>query len=279
MRITAAQWHKYINALSRVDKAAGEKMKAFLDSQVLDYGDPEDIEYIIRYAYGLSTKYGDAVSELACEMYDMMSEAQGANVPPAEPADTATYEETAKAVRGSLKQSETGQKISSVVERLTKQAGADTMLKNARRDNASFAWVPSGDTCPYCLSLAAIGWQKAGKTTFNGKHAEHIHAHCDCTYAVDFKGNLKIEGYDPDDCLQQIRDTTGDQNLDNDSMIRMVGHNAKGTNDYEYLNVMRRQNYAANKDTINAQKREAYAARAEKSSIENMKAGGASGKK
>ena len=258
MQITAAQWHKYIEALSTVDKKAGAEMRLFLDSQSLDYSDPETIEMIVKYAYGLSEKYGDAVAELSCQMYDLTAKAQGVNVLAAEPAEVATYGETEKAIRGSLKQSPSGQLLQTVVERLVKQASADTMLKNAKRDGASFAWVPHGDTCPYCLALAAIGWQKAGKTTFNGTHAKHIHAHCDCTYAIDFKGDMEISGYDPDKYRDQFRKMTGDDSLDNDDMIRMIGHNAKGQSDYEYLNLIRRKNYAKNKDFINAQKRAAY---------------------
>ena len=48
------------------------------------------------------------------------------------------------------------------VSRLVKRAGADTTLKNAQRDGAEFAWVPHGDSCAFCLTLASRGWQRAG---------------------------------------------------------------------------------------------------------------------
>lgn len=276
MRITAAKWHEYIGMLSKIDQTAAVKMKAFLDSQALDYSDSETIEYIVKYAYGLSTKYGEAVAELSCQMYDATAEAQGANVPAAEPADTATYGETEKAIRGSLKQSPAGRLVPSTVGRLTKQAGADTMLKNAKRDGAYFAWIPSGDTCPFCMSLAALGWQRAGKKTFKNTHAEHIHANCNCEYAIDFKGNMKIEGYDPDSYLDKIREMTGDETLENDDMIKMVGH---GGNDYDHLNMMRRQHYAANREAISVQKSVAYAIRngLNKEDVEDFRAFSATG--
>lgn len=49
------------------------------------------------------------------------------------------------------------------VSRLVKRAGADTTLKNAQRDGAEFAWVPHGDSCAFCLTLASRGWQRASQ--------------------------------------------------------------------------------------------------------------------
>ena len=84
------------------------------------------------------------------------------------------------------------------VSRLVKQAGADTTLKNAIRDGAEWAWVPHGDTCPFCITLASNGWQPASKKALKGDHAQHIHAHCDCEYAIRFDSSTTVAGYDPD---------------------------------------------------------------------------------
>ena len=70
-----------------------------------------------------------------------------------------------------------------------------------------------------------------------GGHAEHIHANCDCEFAIRFDHNTTLAGYDPEKYLKQYRDAGGD------------------------INKMRRVNYAANRERINAQKRAAYAAR------------------
>lgn len=121
------------------------------------------------------------------------------------------------------------------VSRLVKRAGADTTLKNAVRDGAEWAWVPHGDTCPFCITLASNGWQKASSKVLKGGHADHIHANCDCEFAIRFDHNTTVAGYDPDKYLKQYRDAGGD------------------------INKMRRVNYAANKERINAQKRAAYA--------------------
>ena len=110
------------------------------------------------------------------------------------------------------------------VSRLVKRAGADTTLKNAVRDGAEWAWVPHGDTCPFCITLASNGWQKASSKVLKGGHADHIHANCDCEFAIRFDHNTTVAGYDPDKYLKQYRDAGGD------------------------INKMRRVNYAANID-------------------------------
>ena len=123
------------------------------------------------------------------------------------------------------------------VSRLVKRAGADTTLKNAVRDGAEWAWVPHGDTCPFCITLASNGWQKASSKVLKGGHANHIHANCDCEFAIRFDHKTTVAGYDPEKYLKQYRDAGGD------------------------INKMRRIDYAARKDAINAQKRAAYALR------------------
>ena len=97
--------------------------------------------------------------------------------------------------------------------------------------------VPHGDTCPFCITLASRGWQKASKKAIKGGHAQHIHAHCNCEYAIRFDSSTTVAGYDPDKYLEQYTKADGD------------------------INAMRRAHYAKHKDEINAQKRAAYAAR------------------
>lgn len=167
-------------------------------------------------------------------MYDALAAAEGVTVPPAEPAEPASYREVAKMVNATK---DSPPQLQRGVSRLVKRAGADTTLQNAKRDGAEFAWIPHGDTCAFCLTLASRGWQRASANVLKGDHAEHIHANCDCEFAIRFSSGADISGYDPEKYLQQYRDADGD------------------------INAMRRVNYAANKDRINAQKRAAYAAK------------------
>lgn len=230
MQITANAWNEYITRLSRLNRKAGQLMREYIGSH-----GTENTADLIAYAYGLVTKYGEGSAELACQMYDALAEAANAGVPAAEPAIPADYGEVARMVNATKNQNPAN--LPNGVSRLVKRAGADTTLKNAVRDGAEWAWVPHGDTCPFCITLASNGWQKASSKVLKGGHAEHIHANCDCEFAIRFDHNTTVVGYDPEKYLKQYRDAGGD------------------------INKMRRVNYAANKERINAQKRAAYAAR------------------
>ena len=229
MQITAKTWNEYITRLSRLNQKAGQLMREYIGS----HGTESTDDLMIAYAYGLVTKYGEGSAELACQMYDALAEAANAGVPAAEPAEPADYGEVARMVNATKNQNPAN--LPNGVSRLVKRTGADTTLKNAVRDGAEWAWVPHGDTCPFCITLASNGWQKASSKVLKGGHADHIHANCDCEFAIRFDHNTTVAGYDPDKYLKQYRDAGGD------------------------INKMRRVNYAANKERINAQKRAAYA--------------------
>lgn len=230
MQITAKTWNEYITQLSRLNQKAGQLMREYIDTH-----GTESTDDLIAYAYGLVTKYGEGSAELACQMYDALAEAANAGVPAAEPAEPADYGEVARMVNATKNQNPAN--LPNGVSRLVKRAGADTTLKNAVRDGAEWAWVPHGDTCPFCITLASNGWQKARSKVLKGGHAEHIHANCDCEFAIRFDHNTTVAGYDPEKYLAQYNAAGGD------------------------INKMRRVNYAANKERINAQKRAAYALR------------------
>ena len=202
MRITQKAWDNYVKLLRKFSDRATNEMKAYLVTQNALYNKGNITLYqyrenLIRYAYALATKYGEGAGAAACEMYDAVSALENANVPPALPARTATYGEVAKAVLGTLKTAN-DEIVSSAVGRQVKMVGVDTMMQNALRDGAEWAWIPRGDTCAFCLTLASRGWQKASKNAIKNGHAEHIHANCDCTYAVRFSDNVDVEGYDPE---------------------------------------------------------------------------------
>lgn len=228
-QIPSKAWLSYIGKLRRLNTTVANCMQAYVDQ----YG-VSDIQKLIDVAYGLVTKYGEGSAALASEMYDALAELQGAHVPAAEPAETAEYGEVARMVNATKNSTP---QLKSGVSRLVKRTGADTMLKNALRDGAEFAWVPSGDTCAFCMTLASRGWQQASKKAIKNGHAEHIHANCDCTYAIRFDPEVNVEGYDPDAYLKAYRDAGSD------------------------VNELRRIHYAENRERINAQKRAAYAAR------------------
>lgn len=229
MKLTAKTWSEYVARLGRLNQKAGQLMADYITAHGTG-----DTEALIAYAHALVTKYGEGSAELACQMYDALAAAARGGVPAAEPAEPADYGEVARMVQATK---DSPPQIQRGVSRLVKRAGADTTLKNALRDGAEWAWIPQGDTCAFCLTLASRGWQKASQAAIKGGHAEHIHANCDCEYAIRFDGHSTVAGYDPEKYLRQYRAAGGD------------------------INKLRRVNYAANKERINVQKRAAYAAR------------------
>lgn len=244
MTISESVWKKYIKMLSAIDKTAAKKFTAFLNTH--DVTTPEGIQAAIEYAYAIATSYGESSAAVACEMYDAVATASGVIVPAAEPAMTATFSEVAKAYNGMVKQGLESTAIGEGISRFVKRTGADTTLKNALRDGAEFAWVPQGDTCAFCITLASNGWRKASKKTIKGDHAEHIHPNCDCTFAIRFGGVGGVRGYDPDKYLAMYED-------------------AEGRTWKDKVNSMRREQYEENGDKIREQKREAYERRKEDS--------------
>lgn len=230
MQISTKAWVQYITKMAKISQKAADLMQAYVQKHGFD-----DDKALLDYAFALSQRYGQAIGSLSCSMYEATAAAQGVTVPTAEMADLPEYGEVAKAVHGTMKRSQIS--VPSTVARLVKQVGADTTLKNAMRDGAQFAWVPHGDTCSFCITLASRGWQYMSKKALKNGHAEHIHANCDCQYAVRFDGKSGVRGYDPDKYLAQYNAAGGD------------------------INAMRRMRYKENKDAINARKRELYAER------------------
>lgn len=245
MNISTKDWLNYIEKLRKCSDVAAQKMQTYVQRNGF-----EDTERLIEFAYALATKYGEGSAELACQMYDAVAEMSNAAVPAAVPAPTATYNETARAVQGSLLQSPSGQLLTQVTSRLVKQAAADTTLQNAIRDGSEWAWIPSGDTCGFCITLASRGWQKASKKVLKGNHASHIHANCDCQFAVRFGSRGDVAGYNPD-------------------KYKKMYDEAEGKDSSEKVRSLRRQ--LEDRDLINAQKRENYSL---KKAIEKEKANG-----
>lgn len=243
MRVSRHDWQTFTRRLAQLNQAAGAAMEAWLAANPT--AAQQEIE---AAAFAIATRYGESVAAVACLMYDAIGEAQGVTLPPAEPAPTATYEETVKAVRGTLKNGHST--VPATVSRLVKQAGADTMLQNARRDGAEFAWIPRSDSCPFCLMLASNGWRRMSAKALKNGHAEHIHANCDCEYCVRHDGASSVEGYEPQAIYDRLYDADPEGSWE------------------DRVNALRREQYKADADRINQQKRLAYRARRDREAAE-----------
>ena len=231
--IPEAAWDEYVAALAKIDRVATERMQKYIDSHEID--SEEAIQRMVAVADGISTYYGEAAAELAAEMYDLFNEGE-----PAEPAETSPYWYIDMAVRGAMKMAPYAILVAGAVGRTVKLAGQDTTLKNAIRDGAEVAWIPHGDTCPFCIMLAGEGWKKAYPSMLKDGHAKHVHSNCDCAYAIRRTESTQYAGYDPD-------------------KYRKMYESADGVTEKQKLNAMRRAYYEQNKERINEQKRAAYA--------------------
>ncbi len=246
MVISDKAWDRYISLLRKVNNKAAEEMFSYLAKNEW-FLNNRTRQAAIDYAFGLATKYGEAASEAVCEFYDqVVAEWSDSILPAAVPAKTATYQEVAKAFNGTAKQYN-DQLIADAIGRLVKLSGVDTVMQNALRDGAEWAWIPRGDTCAFCLTLASRGWQRASKDAIKNGHAEHVHANCDCIYAVRFRSDQNVEGYDPE-------------------VFERLYDNAEGNTPKQKINAMRRSFYEQNKEKINEQKRDAYEKRKERNS-------------
>ena len=231
MTISRKSWENYIITLRDINEEAAEKLVKYLNTHDVFSGtvdaitvNSEELKPFIDYAYAIVSKYGEASASLAAEMYDLTAELEGVFLPPAELAPLAEYGDVARAINGTIKTSQNYDEIASAATRWVKMAASDTTLHNAQRDGAQFAWIPSGDTCAFCLTLASRGWQYMSKNAMKGGHAEHIHSNCDCQYTIRHDPSMTVEGYDPDEYL------------------RMYQH-AEGSTPQERINSMRREQY------------------------------------
>jgi hypothetical protein len=240
MNISKKDWLSFVKAMSRINEKAANAIVQYAQKVGFDNRD-----MLVGYAYDVVSTYGNASASIAATMYDEIANFEGEFLQPAVLADTPDYGEVAKTVYGTLKTSENPKELGGAVSRLVKRTGQDTMLKNAIRDRAEFAWIPVGDTCPFCIMLASRGWQPISAKVLKNGHAEHIHANCDCAYMIRHSKDLDVSGYNPD-------------------KYRKMYNSADGKMSEDKINSMRRMRYADRKDIINAQKRAAYAARQEK---------------
>ena len=247
MTISKEVWKNYIDGLDKVDSHVKQQVMRYMETHDLEEEGARDA--FIAFCYGLALKYGEAAAEFACQFYDAVSELEGADVDPAEPAEPPSVDEVAKTVNGTLKYVMALEVTSAAIGRLVKRTGQDTTLKNAIRDGAYYAWIPSGDTCAFCLAIAAEGWKKATAKALAGGHADHIHGNCNCAYSIKHDTETKYSSYDPSE-YQKIMDE------------------AEGNTKEEKLNSIRRIAYDENSAKIRAQKRNAYETHKELNSSE-----------
>ena len=239
MRISRQTWKNYAKQLNDINSKAAEELFQWIEAYGVDENglildniteaiDKFNNSFIDECNF-IVKKYGDASGALSATMYDAIASIEGASVDAAEIAEAVPISDIYKTVNGVLKTSHNPDEMTGAVSRLVKRVGADTMLQNAKRDGAEFAWIPIGDTCAFCIALASRGWQKVGKNTLKNGHAEHIHSNCDCNYAVRFDGKSNVEGYDPDKYLEMYNSADGANSREKINSLRKLFQSKFGT--------------------------------------------------
>ena len=166
MQISKDEWDLYLDALKLARDRASSELADYMET--LDFESNPEAAYgaVTAKAYELVQKYGNASATLASIMYDEISAAQHVVVPPAVPAMPAAPETVASIVSDVLSASATEEafkhNIVQAIASETKRSAEDTMLQNANRDGAKFAWVCIGDTCAFCRIVSTPPTSRSG---------------------------------------------------------------------------------------------------------------------
>ena len=246
--VTGAAWELYTAHLEAQRQAAFDSAFKWAMNHL---GEEQFTRKCRRMMVENSIYHGKATAALAASWFDQVAKASKANVDKAfvvnDPVKLRN-QRMAIALRKSLPKLVAGddegfcKAIASAVAADVKRQATNTMVVNAIRARAEFAWIPDGaETCAFCIMLASNGWQPAAKATAMGNHAEHIHDNCMCEFAIRFDDDTNYSGYDPAPYKEMYADADGGS------------WQAK-------VNSMRRDLYQENKETITAQHRERYAA-------------------
>lgn len=225
MIISEKSWSAYLERLRRVNDKAASLISQYIQQHDITTKDGHTA--LLEYVEAVVGKYSEGAAEAACQMYDAIAEASGKVLPAAEPAPTPTFGDVAKTLNGTMKHVTDPDGIGASCARLVKRTGVDTTMRNAIRDGAEWAWVPHGDTCGFCIMLASNGWQKASKKALKGGHAEHIHANCDCTYAIRFDSSTNIKGYNPQHYLDMYYGDAIDEDI-REEINAQYGYGSRG---------------------------------------------------
>ena len=246
-RVSKKAWEGYTKRLEAQRKAAYDDAYSWVMRHSTG-----DLTRMRRMMLETSLHHGRSTSALAATWFDQMARAEGADVAKAvavnDPSNVRARR-MAIASNKALPKLAVGNKegfamaIASAVAADVKRQATNTIMLNAQRANAEFAWIPGGDeTCAYCTAIAAAGWRPARKATALGEHADHIHDNCMCEFAIRFDESTKYSSYD-------------------ESKYKDEYDGAEGSTSREKINSMRRDQYAENAEAIKERQRELYAIR------------------
>lgn len=162
------------------------------------------VEEIMDEAREVAAKFRMLGSELGAQWYDLCAELAGVDVEPAELDIMDDEALAARAERVARSQAAQVNPVESFQAFLQAQIAEEIRMtgqRNLDRDyergvkGGRWARVPVGDTCAWCLMLAANGtWYKTEKSAERTKHGDKYHANCNCV-AVFYADPEDIRGY------------------------------------------------------------------------------------
>lgn len=159
--------------------------------------------------------YTDLTAARAAESYDAMRAAQAVGGAYAAVADSrrrpGATQGALYAITKTFEEMQSEDRFrAEVLDRVDtemRRAANQCIAHNASRDpkKPTYARVPVGETCGFCLMLASFGYQYTSEES-----ASHAHRHCNCRVVPSF-GDAEVRGYDPDamygrfnDCMAAI---------------------------------------------------------------------------
>ena len=239
VRMSEEAWNEYIRRLRLLSDDTYNWVMKWLDG--LDIAGLSDAEWnrFVNLLYINVVKNGEAAATLSAELFEYMTQNSLENLATVDMFVNDDIRELYRMVYG-VKKYGNPKLIAEGASRYVKLSSVDTVLGNALKYGCEVAWIPHGDTCAFCIALASNGWQPASKKLIKNGHAEHVHANCDCTFAVRYSRDVEVEGYD------------------DGKKYRKIYYDAKGSDSSERIKNLRRELDAENKEEIKKQQHEAY---------------------
>lgn len=181
--------------------AASDRLQASLFTSIrrlwfeLPEAPEEARDVLVSQAQTLAKHYGDAAVGLAAEFFEAAT-GLTTRVPDYDLSDA--VEGSVRWAAGDLfagNPAEAQKKFRGAMQRHAKQPGRDLLYENADRRGVTFARIPEGDACSWCLMLASRGFIYT-----SARHAgegNRWHDFCSCVVAPSTAKDLPPE-YDPE---------------------------------------------------------------------------------
>lgn len=148
----------------------------------------------------LVARFGDAAASVAAEWFERTYRASPvlAALPPDAKLQASTRWAVGPLFGGKGEDAAYGL-LAGVVDQAVRQVAQDSLIESAAANGRGWARVPVGETCAFCLMLAARGY--VYETAESAGDGREFHPYDDCQIVPE--DGDPPEGYDPDDLYQR----------------------------------------------------------------------------